>query len=68
MAKGTFSNGDECTGHQYEEDGRWWYRAIDRDSREYDTEEVPTRKPFMTLRQYVGHWTAADFPHPDTAE
>lgn len=62
MSEGTFRNGDEWTGHQYEEEGKWWYRAVDRDGLEYDTLEIPKRKPLFTLVQYPEGARAADFP------
>ena len=59
-SEGTFPNGDHWTGYQHKEDGKWWYEAVDKDGRPYETAEEPRRFPLLTLTQFVGSWTAAE--------
>lgn len=37
----TFNNGDVATGEWYQENGEYWYRATDKQGREYETNETP---------------------------
>lgn len=56
--EGYFQNGDHWDGYKYEEDGKWWFRAIDAiTGMEYDTEEIPDTYPLFTMEQFVGTWT-----------
>jgi hypothetical protein len=65
--EGTFSNGDIWNGHKYLEDDTWYFRAIDKNGREYDTDEVPATDPIMTIVQYMGECTP-DFVREDMEE
>lgn len=58
-AAGYFENGDIWTGYQHTDHpgNPYWYRAIDKDGNEYDTEEIPTPYPMLTLTRFVGSWT-----------
>ena len=59
---GTFKNGDKWTGYRYQEAGTWYFRAVDQAGNEYDTDEVPSTEPILTVTQWVGsNWTSADF-------
>jgi hypothetical protein len=57
----TFSNGDKATGEGYEEEGRVWYRAIAKDGKEYETEEMPAeRLPIVIVQHSDGRqWIEA---------
>jgi len=45
----SFSNGDISTGDSYEEDGKHWFVGIDRDGREYVSDEMPAERLPITI-------------------
>jgi len=45
----SFTNGDVATGNCYEEDGKHWFGAIDKDGREYGTDEMPAERLPITI-------------------
>ncbi len=47
--EGYFRNGDQWTGATVEEDGKRFYIAIDHHGNEYETLEMPTRYPLLTM-------------------
>ena len=48
-AEGFFKNGDQWTGLDLIEGGRRYFVAIDSNGNEYETVEMPTRYPFLTM-------------------
>lgn len=48
-AEGYFKNGDQWHGGRIVEDGRKYFIAVTASGDEYETEEMPTRYPFMTM-------------------
>lgn len=60
-APGFFSNGHQWTGEkEQDENGIYWFNALDENNLEYQTREIPDTPPLFTLTQFVGVWTEKD--------
>ena len=51
--EGIFENGDLWFGEQFQEDGKWWFLAQDKDGNTYETDETPERFPFMAVTVFT---------------
>lgn len=49
---GHFKNGDKWNGDKYEENGIWYFGAIDNQGRIYETSEIPETPPLFTLIRF----------------
>ncbi len=51
----TFENGDKCTAHYIEEDGKRYWIGVDASGAEYETAETPAMRIDLTTAE---HWIA----------
>jgi len=47
--EGYFRNGDQWTGADSIDDGQRWFLAVATDGSMYETQEMPTRYPLLTM-------------------